>query len=257
MSLSSFSSMGSYVGGVAPSLPPVVLSSQMSALKTLIQTKSPWGIYSAESHSGTTLTELRNNGRNATTTNVSKANQAANLKGATASIPALSGSTTGTISWPSGSISPTFTICSITRYEAPSGANNQRILRSVNGAQNWWHGHRQGIKGTCYYGMSATSNVSSPGALDNWLVCCGSNNAASLIQSAPNNILIDGIGRGNGNSFGSTTTNLVINSVTELSDWKFSQVFIWDQQLTNAELLVVSNALIQYLVDGVSFTNAL
>jgi hypothetical protein len=254
MSLASFSSMGHYVGGVTPPPPPVVLSSQMSALKTLIQTKSPWGIYSAESHSETTLTELRKNGRDATTTNVSKTTNAANFKGATASIPALSGSTTGTISWPSGSISPIFTICSITRYTT-SGTNNRKILRSVDGAQVWFHGHWKGVKGVCYYNMSVTPETSSAGPLDNWLVCCGSNKASSLSQTIPNNILIDGVARGTGNNAGSTTTNLVINSVTELSDWNFSQVFIWDQQLTNAELLVVSNALIQYLVDGVSFSN--
>jgi len=254
MSLSSFSSMGHYVGGVGPSAPPVVLSSQMQALKTLIQTKSPWGIYSAESHSGTSLTELRSNGRNATTTNVSKTTASANLKGATASIPVLSGSTTGTISWPSSSISPVFTICSITRYTT-IGTNNQKILRSINGAQNWFHGHWAGVKGVCYYGSFQTPDTSSAGALDNWLVCCGSNSASSLAQTTPNNFLVDGVARGTGNSGGSTTTNLVINSVTDLSDWNFSQVFIWNQQLTNAELLVVSNALIQYLVDGISFSN--
>jgi hypothetical protein len=50
------------------------------------------------------------------------------------------------------------------------------------------------------------------------------------------------------------TINLWIN---EYSDWAFSYLFIWDQNLTDSEMLLVSNILTQYLVDGISLTNLL
>lgn len=216
--------------------------------RALIMSKPPWGIYAAESFSNNTLYELRNNGRNAICTKVSLTNGSG--YGASVSIPYIYGSTTSIVNWPDGSIPINFTVCSITRY---TGSSKARILTSRNG--NWLHGHWYNHRGVTYYEnwiqqVNFNHNHNRDEIVNNWVVTCGKNNG-----TAPDNILIDGVARGqrNGGIGGQTGMTINGNPFGELSDWAFSHVFIWDQNLSNAEMVMVSNALMQYLVDGLSF----
>ena len=167
------------------------LNTYYSNLINLINTKSPWGIYCAESYSNNILYELRNNGRNATTNNVSFGYNSGN---GALSIPYIYGTTGSTIVWPSGSVPSTFTLCTITRY---TGGANGRIINSTDNV--FLHGHWNNNRGVIYNDGWRTNNTPSIGIITNWLVTCYKN-----IGDIPNNILIDGIPSGivaGGNGF--------------------------------------------------------
>jgi hypothetical protein len=178
-------------------------------------------------------------------TNVTLSNVTGN--GATVSIPQLSGSTSSNIYFPEGSIPASNTVCSITRYS--SSSNQRRILQGFN--INWLHGHNNLAKGQAYYNNWVTSS-SQPTTLTtpktDWLVMCGGNRTTDQTNGA--HILADG------NSVGIVQTNLINkvdrlvinpNSSGEKSDFGFSQVIVWNQQLTNIELAIVNKALRYYL----------
>jgi hypothetical protein len=251
MALSLLSSTGSYSkrrggSGIVP------LTSYMIAFQNLIISKPPWAMYSAESFADDVLVELRNtSGRNASTTGtITKSSDSGN--GATASIPFISGSTTSSITFPAGSIPTNFTICSITRYTDADGASERILATPDHSVNNWLHGHHQNKRGVVFYN-DQLAPFTNNGTTTDWVVVCGKSGG-----TAPGNIVIDNVASGNANGGGTSDNQMAINVWTlERSDYALSQLFIWDQALTDAELLVVSNALTQHLVDGVSFTNAL
>jgi hypothetical protein len=68
---------------------------------------------------------------------------------------------------------------------------------------------------------------------------------------------VDSVSKGTATN-GSGNGTLAINKYStggENSDWALSYVFIWDQNLTDAEMVIVSNTLRQYLVDGISLAS--
>ena len=226
---------------IGPSIPI-----QYQGLRNLITSKPPWGIYDATmwNSSTNTLPELRGNGRNVTSGGTITFGTASG-NGSTASISYVAGGTGSTLTWPSGSIPTNYTICTISRYI--SGGTNRRIVQST-GTLNWLHGHWNGLRGVVYYGDAVgwmTQSSTSVGTLTNWLVTCGKNGG-----TLPNNILIDGVASGTNNG-GVGNAQLCINVPYEQSDWQFSYAIIWDQTLTDSELVSVSNALQYYLTSGI------
>lgn len=214
-------------------------------LSTIYSSKRPWGIYDVAlwDSINNVIPEARGNGRNVISAGtITKSVGSGN--GATGNISYLSGTTTSKLTWPTGSIPSSFTICSISRY---TGTTNARIITTTGG--NWLHGHWNGSRGVCYYEGWKT-NTTTVGTLTNWLVCCGKNSA-----STPGNILIDGVASGTatGGTGGSGYCLTIGNGWTgELSTWALSYVIIWDQLLTDAEMLTVSKALTKYLQCGIS-----
>ena len=162
--------------------------------------------------------------------------------GATASVPYISGTPDTTITWPSGSIPSTFTICSITRY---TGATNRdRILEGIGG--DWLHGHYGGSVAFVAYGSGIL--VDNPKTATNWLVMCGGNSTNNTNNPTPGNMLVNGESSGLGNGgVGNLTLGIGAGSP---SNFSFQQVFIWDVALTNAQLLQVSNVMMSYLQTG-------
>ena len=208
---------------------------------------TPWGAYIAghPSNTSTTLYDFTGNGRNATMSGIT--NSIGKTNGATAIIPYITGSTSSTIVWPSGSVPTTFTICSITSYV--QGGINGRIFDGQG--LNWLHGHWSGRVGLALYNqwMTQTSgnspNVSSS---TNWLVFCGTNTGTT-----PNNILVNGVGNGTltgGQGNLKLTINAGIYSSSESSTFAFQTVLIWDVGLTETQKLQVSNLLTSYLATG-------
>ena len=205
-----------------------------TSFASVFANKPPWGIYSAESwnSSTNTLVEVRQNGRDATTSGVTQS-VATSGNGATGSITYLSGNTQARVIWPANSIASTFTICSITRYSGPSKG---RILNASG--INWLHGHWSNNKNAVYYqGWMAGGTNSS---VMDWAVVCGKNNG-----TAPNNVLANGVPVGT-SSGGSGNGQLQINN-SENSDFQFSQLIIWDQTLTDSEMSTISNKLMRQL----------
>jgi hypothetical protein len=205
--------------------------------------KPAWAKYSASDWSGTTLPDSTGNGRNATTSGVSSGSGTG--FGATGSINYLTGNTTNTITFPSGSIPATFTIASITRVSA---GTNGRLLKGLS--TNWIHGHLDAYRGIAYYNGWKTAGANM-GTFNNWLGCVGTN---STSVSAPNNVLLDGTASGSANG-GSGTDTLVINVLggytPQACGFGFSQLIIWDVALTTTEMATVATALNTYLSTGV------
>ena len=227
-------------GIIGTTLSLTAFATTYTSFEQLLVNKSPWGKYSASSwNSGTNiLTDLTGNGRNATTTNVSSGTASGN--GATASIPYIGGTTTGTVLWPTSSIGSTFTLATITRY---SGTTKGRVLHGV--VSNWLHGHWSGLRGVAFYEGWKTAQT-SVGTQTDWLNMVGTN---STSVSIPNNIIANGTSRGTANG-GSGSDRLRIG-VSESSDFQFSHTFIWNQGLTQAELGYVSSAYTSYLSNGI------
>jgi hypothetical protein len=218
-----------------------------TSLNSIVQNISPWGIYDAALWNPTTniLPEARGNGRDVTSTGTIT-NGKASGNGATASVPYIYGDTTTTMSWPSGSIPTNFTICSISRY---TGGTNNRILVAKN--YNWLHGHHGGSRGRAYYNGWKT-NQTSYGTLTDWLVMCGNNgtSVANSILEDSNPVGISSGGQGN-DIFGINNCS----GINEQSTWQLSYVIIWDQVLTDTDMLSVSNALLNYLSTGILYSN--
>jgi hypothetical protein len=137
-----------------------------------------------------------------------------------------------------------------------SNLSCQRILTTPDhGVNNWLHGHHSFKRGAVVYYNNVQLAWSTQGTVTDWSVVCGKSGS-----TAPNNCIINGVASGINNGGGTNTTGnqIAINVFSqENSDFAFSQLFIWNTVLTDAELLIVSNALQQHLLDGVSFTNAL
>ena len=213
---------------------------QVTGLQAVIKLNAPWGLYFAEDWSDTTLYDSSGNGKHATTSGtITKTTGIGN--GATGAITYISGGTSATISWPSGSIPINFTILSLTRY---SGDTKGRILQGQN--KNWLHGHHNTHRGVCHYENWKT-NETSKGTLTDWLCCIGKNSTTT-----PNNILVDGTGVGTA-SGGSGNDDLRINlgnAAGEKSDWGLVCVMIWDRHLLDTEMAELNKFIQSNLLNG-------
>jgi hypothetical protein len=206
----------------------------------------PWGSYFANDWSGTTLLDSSGNGRHATTSsgNITKTTGSGN--GATGAITYISGGTSATISWPTGSIPTNFTILSLTRYTATG--TKRRILQGQT--TNFLHGH-WGQNGTGYRGVAHyegwKTDLTSVGIIDDWLCFICKNGGA-----VPNNILADGATRGT-ISGGTGNDSLRINAglyAGESSDWALSAVIIYNSHLSDAHMIKLNNFINTYKSSG-------
>jgi hypothetical protein len=239
MAFSTFSSFSSF-----PNFNQLaVVLAKPNTFEQLLIDKKPWGYYSAESWTGTTLVEKGGNtARNATTSGVTSGTASGN--GANTSIAYLSGTTSSTINWTTGSLPQNLTICSLTRFTNP--VNNVRILQGRG--TNFVHGHDVNTRGTVFYGSQGLTSNASLGTMTDWLNACGTKNAVAV----PNNVLFDGVpsGTASGGSI-SINSNLTINAGEYSgSNFQFSQLLIFDQVLTATEMVLVSNAFKNYLSTG-------
>ena len=237
-------------GGIsAPSASSNSITTSMTAFQQLLVSKPPWGQYNASNWvQGTlTLTDMTGNGRHGVGAGgITQINSSGN--GATASINSIGGTTTATILWPTGSIPNPYTMCNITRYA--TGTQN-RVLQSET--DNWLQGHHGqgagGVKRGVHYNGTWKTNQVNTGTITNWLNFCTTSG-----NTFPNNVLLDGTGVGIASGSNGIVSKLAINIgpfVNEKSDWSFSQLIIWNQVLTPAEMVIVSNAYTNFLSTGI------
>ena len=213
---------------------------------SLIKNKPPWGIYTPGDYSSADNRwyEARGNGRNAITVGVSKSSASGN--GATATIDYVSGSTTATITWPAGSIPETFTLFTIARRVS---ANGTIFVNSGSGGANWIHGWVDDTIGRVFYNKSigpAQTNITKT----NWIVLGGRNKGTTAYNAIVNNVSFGDGTDGVGNL--TLGINIPTWSSGRTSEFQVSDVLIWDQALTDAEMTLVSGRLMQYLTNGVS-----
>ena len=213
----------------------------------LFITTPPYVRYSAEKWDAIQNKLLDTSGFNRDSTSVRGTITASSASGngASVAIPFIYGDAVSGITFPSGSVPTNFTLCTITKY---NGTFKGRIMDGANA--NWLHGHYQAKRGIVYYGAFRTAQT-NVGTLDNWLVCCGKNSG-----TIPKNILVDNTGIATSTG-GSGNIRLSINNGTytggsgnEKSDWAFSGCLIWNTQLSDANMLAVSQLLTQHLLTG-------
>ena len=217
---------------------------------TLIKTKPPFGIWGAESWDATAkiMREMTGKtGMNVESSGEITYNASVSGNGSNVGIPSISGEKSSWLRWPVGSIPNNFTVCSITRYTTTTG--NDRILTSGKSV-NWLHGHYQNKRGFAFYEGLKTPETTR-GTITDWLVMCGKNGTSTT----PYNILADGVGIGTATG-GTGGERLYINhddrnSWASTSNWALSYVLIWDQNLTDAEMMTVNNALRRHLDTGI------
>ena len=250
---------------------PVPSTMSCNAFQTLYLAKRPWADYRATEWAvDKTLTDQSGNGRNSLiqggNTAVTQGTTSQTVNGASKPLTYIKGGVGGQLYFPENSIPPQFTICSVTRYAAPSAeaapTNYKRILTAA--PQDWLHGHAAQKRGVAYYGSRAFTNPQTlavtplavntawdnVGVLTDWLVMCGKNGGSEGL-----NILVDGVSSGTStrsdsdqNEWGNTTMDrakqLCINCRSdEKSDWELANLLIWDRHLNDTEMNLVSTEL--------------
>lgn len=212
----------------------------------LFNKKKPWACYFAENFNGSNLYDSSGNNRHATSFGtINKITS--NGNGIEASNTFISGTTTSGLIFPIGSIPTYFTILSLTRY---TGSTRQRILQSQS--NNWVHGHWNNLTGICYYGQWSTPIVASKNITTDWLCCIGNNaNACSIYVDGDNiTTLYGGYG---GNNY-RLCVNINPNGISESSDWGLNCVIIWDQILTDQEMINLNDMINTYKSTGYFYT---
>lgn len=234
----------------------------ISKYSDLLSSKKPYGIYNAIDWDGVRLNDSVNN-NNALPIRGSTINMTTSTDGgAGTNIPFIYGNTTSGLVWPPSSIGTNVTICAIMRYTGPA-------------------------QGTLFHDMTDTSMRNKDGSLflkcgsvlcekpgffnnspTNWVTTCFKTTAHG--DDHPNNVIINGQAFGQHSSGGplgaipppgTTQTNytgksqnfLIINGIsdpTKNSNFALAYLAIWDQELTQPELMIVSNALQNYLQTG-------
>lgn len=130
-----------------------------------------------------------------------------------------------------GDILPsTYTICSLSAY---TGIAQGKILR----AEEWWHGHANGMAGSVFYGGKWVRNEETLNGTRSWIALCASNQQ--------DYVFLDGVQRA-ANFVGVGGHSLVgINDGPrkEHSDWALAEVITWDRVLTRTEMVEVQNYL--------------
>ena len=236
-----------------------------TSFNTLISSKPPLFIFSPSeastlTNNNTQMKDVRSGYTSyATMSNVTVIS--ASGGGATGTITYLSGTTSSSILFPTGSIPNNFTICSITRYKS----TNQKIILQndtsySNGSDKWFlfgHYAGQAIGAVFVYGTWKTPIVNLSAAAPtktNWVTLCG---RTSNTQSSYD-IMVDGEPKGTQNIAPSTTNSsykLAINPsasvISELADFDFASLYIWNQELSDAEMITVSKKMKMYLKYGV------
>jgi hypothetical protein len=168
-----------------------------------------------------------------------------------------------------------FTLCTITRYTTRENRNTILTSRSSstqsstndNNNNLWFHGHNNGKRGIVCYNKYLTNNNENynDNVMDdyathderkqNWVVTCAKNCA----NSAPNNVIINGLSMGVNQDagIGGGGNVLSINDFKDnsmninLSNYALSYIFLWDICLSDLCMKYVSDALIYYLNSGV------
>jgi hypothetical protein len=226
------------------------VSGVSQSLNLLSKLRIPWGIYDAstifQTNNPIIIEQLRGGCRNAIINgqySIEKDN-----------IYYIKGDINTSIEFPEGSLPPTYTICAITKYANPN-TNKLEILKTANNPKIVI-GHANNISGiiTKNNGGSdiictkeASAEFKSKSSTD-WIVTCiksgGINIAKTIIINNEKRGLIPLDKLMNSNK-------LIINSAgldrRNCSEFGFAYLIIWDQLLSDNELVMVSNILNNYI----------
>lgn len=174
------------------------------------------------------------------------------------------GSKNSYIIFPENSLSPKFTICSITKYISTDINNNNMIIQSTNNDDNnlFYHGHYKNKKGVIMYdNYELSKGYPSTQPINSWVVSCAKN-ISSL--NPTNNVIINNNNSGLflESSYKAISNTLSINynnskNTKYNSEWALSYIFIWDSHLSDSDLKNISTILNNYINNGdvITITN--
>ena len=224
-------------------------------LNLLTKLRVPWAVYDANSYNQDTsviIDQVKGGGcRNATVSGqVTLEND---------NISYIKGSQSSCIEFPEGSMPKTYTICAITKYDNPSAGTRLDILKTVDypkiviGHSN----NTRGVVSRTNQPNSATINCTSDASdtfkredLTNWVVTCIKSNGKDFRKT----IIINDERRGNRFLEGLERNNKLIINLnlsnyyrTNCSEFGFAYLIIWDQLLSDNELVMVSRILNNYI----------
>ncbi len=117
---------------------------------------------------------------------------------------------------------------------------------------SYFLGHNDNTIGTVYYDNYITTSVSqTTNSITNWVIMCVSSGGTT-----PNNVLVNGLSKGTSLLRTLTTPGqLAINSSTytvlKNSPFELAKLIIFDQVLSYNEMIIVNNALTNYLATGI------
>ena len=234
--------------------------SNYQRLNNLFKFNTPWAIYDGKNYNSVrgVIPELLNREcKNAIVTG--KQPNIIEEEG----ISYLSGTTTTYVEFPEYSLPEFYTICAITKYtnKDPNMVSNRgRILTSEQHPPNWLIGHWAGVTGIMHNnGWRTNHAIPLSNNLNEWVVSCVKSHASSPTKT-DNTILFNGIKRAYPNTTGGAAINInhhgdkriVINKCVwqEFSDFGLSYIIIWNNVLSDNQLKLVSDSLMEYLSTG-------
>lgn len=202
----------------------------------------PWGVWRADDFDvgASKIPEASGNGRDAVVTSGAIAHKnAAKANGATSDFSILGGGVRTTIKFPQNSIpAGSRSVCGLSRY---SGAAKSRLITTQSNKNNLLYGHWDGRRGVVH--EEGWSSSTSRGTTTDWLAFCFSSD-----ESFPSNLLVNSVPSGTAfakealsspAAFGINTFN------SEVSDFEFSELIVWDKALHSDELKAVEDTLMK------------
>ena len=217
----------------------------------LINNRPPWGIYNAKYANNGVIPDLFN--RECKNAKISGKFDIINEKiGINNNITYLKGNIDTIINFPYGSLPEKYTICVMTKYANPT-VNRSRIL-TTSYPRNWLLGHWANRSNGIMYndGWKYYDNINDGGSSStDWLISCAKSSANKTSYSIIFNDNNKAFEYAGGN-YNASSTFLTINGgwSGERSDFCFGYLIIWDIVLSDTELLIVSQALTNYLKTG-------
>ena len=233
----------------------------LTQFNMLITYNIPWGIYNGAITQNNKLVDLL--GRKCKDAIINNeyniiSNESTYYDGKNVNIPYLKGTTSTQIIFPEGSLPKLYTICVISRYTNPN-RNKQRILTATTAQNpNWLLGHWNGYKNVAYNitfinniynGSGFITPLDTPGDI-NWVVSCCKSSAKDISKGLLFNNIPSGL-KILGDIHNNDKAALCINAgeyTGEKSDFGLSYLIIWDKVLSDYELSIASNTLINYLI---------
>ena len=221
----------------------------LTPFELLISQKIPFGLWKATNYNSTTqkIIDASPNGRDAICGGVNLVTSAiGNLN----SVPLQVLSSVdklGNIVFPNNPL-PSHTICSVSRYSDPLLMG--RLLTGF-AFDNKNYGAWRGSSSTIYENNTEFCSKPRPNGSLNWLSVVVSRNATI---PNPNNIIIDGVPCGTNLISITPSLQLCYNAYNDNSDrgaFEMALTIVWDVPLTQSELVLVSNAMSNYLATGV------
>ncbi|KAJ1464763.1 hypothetical protein T484DRAFT_3642044, partial [Baffinella frigidus] len=147
-------------------------------------------------------------------------------------IASLYGVSDTQLTWPAP-LAATFTVCWATRFHSAT-STNKRLLQCVG--SNCIFGHNSRGRGWLLAdGWYKDEYLSGPDT--DWLIACTTNGRADA-----SNYIIDQTDWGSGHAGGSPGT-LGVNTYDNDGDFNIHSVYVWDNELSNTEMKVVTRAL--------------